>query len=247
MSKLILCDYFPNFYKAAKRWKQLNITLKMKKIILLFVIILNLSCSNDKTEVEDRVPYFPFLQVDSDKFINSTEVGKILIYKNQNNAELKFKVLKNKTEKQLESRATFVVGTYKYFYYDEQSIHFGNINVNPNEYYDENYKFKISVKRWPKIYQTNPTIISSESILIANIGLYPFDNSATAFLNYSEPLVNLTINSQIFTNVRKIILPINQYPNPNATLKGISILYFDQNRGVIGFDDIQNNEWRLQN
>ena len=90
----------------------------MKKTILILVIILNLSCSNDKTEVGDGLPYFPFLQVDNDKFINSTEVGKILIYKNQNNAELKFKVLKNKTEKQLESRGTFVVGSYKYFYYD---------------------------------------------------------------------------------------------------------------------------------
>ena len=220
----------------------------MKKIILLLVIILNLSCSNDKTEVRDVIPYFPFLQVDTDKFVNSTEVGKILIYKNQNNAELKFKVLKNKTEKKLESRSTFVGSYYyKYFYYDEQSIHLGNINDNPNEYYDENYKFKISVKKWPKIYQTNPTIISSESILIANIGLYPFDNSATAFLNYSEPFMSLTINSRIFTKVRKIILPINQYPNPNATIKGIEILYFEQNKGVIGFDDIQNNEWRLQN
>jgi hypothetical protein len=44
---------------------------------------------------------------------------------------------------------------------------------------------------------------------------------------------SLTINSQIFTNVRKITLPINQYPNPNATLKGIAILYFDQNKVVI--------------
>ena len=94
----------------------------MKKIILLFVIILNLSCSNDKAEVGNGLPYFKFSQVDSDKFINSTEVGKILIYKNQNNAELKFKVLKNKTEKQLESRPDLVYGTYKYFNYDEQRI-----------------------------------------------------------------------------------------------------------------------------
>ena len=42
----------------------------MKKLILLFVIIINLSCSNDKTEVGDGIPYFQFLQVDNDKFIN---------------------------------------------------------------------------------------------------------------------------------------------------------------------------------
>ena len=218
----------------------------MKKIILLFVIIINLSCSNDKTEVGDGLPYFPFLQVDNDKFINSTEVGKILIYKNQNNTELKFKVLKNKTEKQLESRGTFVVGSYKYFYYDEQRIQLGDISSQPTQYYEDS-SFFISIKRFPKLFQLNPTVISSESILITNIGLQPFDNSETAFYDYSEPLISLTINSQVYTKVRKKTLPTNLYPNPNSTLKGLTNVYFDQNKGVIGFDDIQNNEWRLQN
>jgi hypothetical protein len=218
----------------------------MKKIIILFVIIINLSCSNDKTEVGDGLPYFPFLQVDNDKFINSTEVGKILIYKNQNNAELKFKVLKNKTEKKLESRGTFVVSSYKYFYYDEQRIQLGDISAEPTQYYEDS-SFFISIKRFPKVFQLNPTVISSESILITNIGLRPFDNSETAFYDYSEPLVSLTINSQVYTKVRKKTLPTNLYPNPNSTLKGLTNIYFDQNKGVIGFDDIQNNEWRLQN
>ena len=218
----------------------------MKKIILLFLLVVNLSCSNDKKEVGDGLPYFQFLQVDNDKFINSTEVGKILIYKNQNNAELKFKVLKNKTEKQLESRGTFVVGSYKYFYYDEQRIQLGDITDEPTQYYEYS-TFFISIKRFPKVYQLNPTVISSESILIANIGLRPFDNSETAFFNYSEPTKSLTINSNVFTKVRKVTLPTNLYPNANSTLKGLTNVYFDQNKGVIGFDDIQNNEWRLQN
>ena len=219
----------------------------MKKLILLIVIIVNLNCSNNKSEVADGLPYFRFLQVDNDKFINATEVGKILIYKNQNNAELKFKVLKNKTEKQLESRGTFVVGSYKYFYFDEQRIQLGDIADQPTEYYDEFTSFYISIKRYPQVFQLNPTVISSESILITNIGLHPFDNTETAFLNYSEPIMTLTINSQIFTKVRKVLLPNNPYPNTNSTLKGLTSIYFDQNKGVIGFDDIQNNEWRLQN
>ena len=218
----------------------------MKKKILLLLIILNLSCSNDKTEVGDGLPYFSFLQIDNNKLINSTEIGKILIFKNQNNAELKFKVLKNKTEKQLESRGTFVVGSYKYFYFDEQRIQLGDITDEPTEYYSDS-SFFISIKRFPKVFQLNPTVISSESILVANIGLNIFDNTENAFLNYTEPLMTLNINSQVFRNVRKVTLPNNLYPNPNSTLKGLTSIYFDQNRGVIGFDDVENNEWRLQN
>lgn len=219
----------------------------MKKIILLLVIILNLSCSNDKTEVGDGLPYFSFLQVDYDKFINSSEVGKISIYKNQNNAELKFKVVKNKTEKQLESRGTFVVGSYKYFYYDEQRIEMQSTLFADGDFCCSS-SFYLSLKRWPKIYQTSPTVISQDSKFITNIGLIPFSTGIqSTFLDYSEPLINLTINAVTYNKVRKIVITPNPFPNPNWQLPSLKNIYFDQNKGVIGFDDMQNNEWRLQN
>ena len=219
----------------------------MKKIILLLVIILNISCSDDKTEIGDGLPYFSFLQVDNDKFINSTEVGKILIYKNQNNAELKFKVLKNKTEKQLESRGTFVVGSYKYFYYDEQRIEMQSTLFADGDFCCSS-SFYLSLKRWPKTYQTNPTAISQDSKFITNIGLIPFSTGVqSTFLDYSEPLISVTINTITYNKVRKIEITPNPFPNPNWQLPSLKSIYFDQNKGVIGFDDIQNNEWRLQN
>lgn len=219
----------------------------MKKIILLLVIILNISCSDDKTEIGDGLPYFSFLQVDNDKFINSTEVGKILIYKNQNNAELKFKVLKNKTEKQLESRGTFVVGSYKYFYYDEQRIEMQSTLFADGDFCCSS-SFYLSLKRWPKTYQTNPTAISQDSKFITNIGLIPFSTGVqSTFLDYSEPLISVTINTITYNKVRKIEITPNPFPNPNWQLPSLKSIYFDQNKGVIGFDDMQNNEWRIQN
>jgi len=61
----------------------------MKKLILLFFVIASFSCSKEDSKVGDGLPYFQFTQADADKFINSNEVGKILIYKNQNNTEIK--------------------------------------------------------------------------------------------------------------------------------------------------------------
>jgi hypothetical protein len=219
----------------------------MKKIILLLVIILNISCSDDKTEIGDGLPYFTFLQVDNDKFINSAEVGEIMIYKNQNNAELKFKVLKNKTEKQLESRGTFVVGSYKYFYYDEQRIEMQSTLFADGDFCCSS-SFYLSLKRWPKTYQTNPTAISQDSQFITNIGLIPFSTGVqSTFLDYSEPLISVTINTITYNKVRKIEITPNPFPNPNWQLPSLKSIYFDQNKGVIGFDDMQNNEWRIQN
>lgn len=219
----------------------------LKKLILLFVIVINLSCSNDKTVVGDGLPYFPFLQVDNDKFINSTEVGKILIYKNQNSAELNFKVLKNITEKQLESRGDFVVGSYKYFYYDEQRIEMQSTLFADGDFCCDS-SFYLSLKRCPKTYQTNPTVISQDSKFITNIGLVPFQTGIqSTFLDYSESIQSLIINGVTYNKVRKIEITPNSFPNPNWPLPSLKNIYFDQNKGVIGFDDLQNNEWRLQN
>jgi hypothetical protein len=219
----------------------------MKKLILLFVVIASFSCSNEDSKVGDGLPYFQFTQADADKFINSNEVGKILIYKNQNNTELKFKVMKNSIEKKLESRGTFVVGSYKYFYFDEQRIQFGGINDLPNQYYEEYYSFYIKVRRIPKVFQTNPTVISSDSQIISNIGVRPFDNSAAPPIFFNEPILSLTINSTVYNKVRKIAIPTNPYPNVNSSLKGLTFVYYDQNKGIVGFDDVENNMWRLQN
>ena len=220
----------------------------MKKIILsLFVIILNLSCSNDKSEVEDGLQYFQFQQTDNDKFISSTEVGKILIYKNQNNAELKFKVLKNKAEKQIESRGDFVYGSTTYFYYDEQRIEMQSTLLADRDFCCDS-SFYLSLKRWPKTYQTNPTVISKDSKFITNIGLIPFSTGVqSAILDYTESLINITINGITYNKVRKIEITPNPFPNPNWQLPSLKYIYFEQNKGVIGFDDMQNNEWRLQN
>ena len=219
----------------------------MKKLILLLFIITNLSCTKESSEVVERLPYFKFTQADTDKFINSNEVGKILIYKNQNNTELKFKVMKNNIEKKLESRGTFVVGSYEYFNYDEQRIQFGEIDDLPNQYYNEYYSFYIRVRRAPKVFQTNPTVISSDSQLISNIGVRPFDNSEAPPIFFNEPIISLTINSTVYNKVRKIAIPTNPYPNVNSSLKSLTFVYYDQNKGIVGFDDVENNMWRLQN
>ncbi len=219
----------------------------MKKLILLFVVIVNFSCSKDKVADGDGLLYFPFLQVDNDKFINSTEVGKMLIFKNQNNDELKFKVLNNKTGKQLESRGTFVVGSYKYFYYDEQRIEMQSTLLADGDFCCSS-SFYLSLKRWPKRYKTNPTLISQDSKFITNIGLTPFSTGVqSVFLDYSEPLINVTINGITYNKVIKIEITPNLFPNPNWQLPSLKNLYFEQNKGIIGFDDINNNEWRLQN
>ena len=64
---------------------------------------------------------------------------------------------------------------------------------------------------------------------------------------FTEPIISLTINSTVYNKVRKIAIPTNPYPNVNSSLKGLTFIYYDQNKGIVGFDDVENNMWRLQN
>jgi hypothetical protein len=218
----------------------------MKKLIILFLIAAHLGCSNDKEETSN-LPYFKFQQSDSDKFIDAAETGKVLLYKNQDNAELRFKVLSNNIEKRLEDGGDFVYGTTEYFYYDEQRIEMQSTLYAEGDFCC-NRSFYLSLKRWPIVYETDPTVISEDSGFIANIGLVPFQTGIqNVFLDYSEPLLEVAINDVAYHKVRKIEITPNPFPNPNWQLPSLKSIYFDQNKGVIGFDDLQNNEWRLQN
>jgi hypothetical protein len=218
----------------------------MKKLIIIFLIAAHLGCSNDKEEM-NSLPYFKFQQTDSDKFIDDAETGKVLIYKNQDNAELRFKVLSNSTEKRLEDRGDFVYGATKYFYYDEQRIEMQSTLFAEGDFCCDS-SFSLSLKRWPIVYETNPDAISEDSEFIANIGLVPFQTGIQSiFLDYSQPVLDMAINGVTYHKVRKIEITPNPFPNPSWQLPSLRYIYFDQNKGVIGFDDLQNNEWRLQN
>lgn len=223
----------------------------MKKLILFIVLVASLSCSNDKKPIEENFLYFQFLPIDNEYFIRGYGVNEVITFSNQKNEDIKFKVLISRKSKQLYSKGSWVYGSTKYFYYDEQRIEMGDLSEVPIQYNQDN-KFYISIKRWPVNFNDGangePTVLSQESRLTINIGLIPFNTGVQSILlNFSETLQNLTIKGKTYINVRKIVIPPNPYPNINLTPKSLQFIYYDQNYGVIGFDDIENNEWRLQN
>lgn len=222
----------------------------MKKVILFIVFVISLSCSNEKEPIKENLLFFQFLPSDNEHFIEGYDDNEVITYSNQKNEEIKFKVLISRKSKQLYSRGSWVYGSTKYFYYDEQRIEMGDISEVPIQYNQDN-KFYISIKRWPVNFNDGsnsyPFVLSQESRLTINIGLVPFNTGIQSILlDYSGTLQNLTIKEKTYINVRKIVIPPNPYPNLNWIPQSLNFIYFDQNNGVIGFDDIQNNEWRLQ-
>ena len=218
----------------------------IQKVLLVMIIVLNFSCSKDKEEVGDKLPYFSFLQEDSNKLLNAEQVGKILIFKNQNNNDLKFEVVKNEKEKKLHSKGNWVYASYseKYFYYDQQNIELKCTLPTPN--------LIIRINKWPTFFTDGSNggniSISTSSKMVGSINVSTFNSSdPSKYFEYTYPTQSMVINGNTFNNVLKIVITNSQVNNPGWLLPKINFLYYDFNKGVIGFDDINNNEWRLQN
>ena len=67
---------------------------------------------------------------------------------------------------------------------------------------------------------------------------------------YSIPLIDpsvqkvtLYINGKWYSNVLKIVSKNNE---PFSEQRKVNVIYYVDGIGIIGFDDLDNNQWRLQ-
>lgn len=218
-------------------------------LLMLFILLPSLfGCSENQMSQEEK-PYFPFLEGDSDRFIAGWETGEMVIYKNQNNEALIFEVLKSEIDKEAHIESGWLPGSITYFHYDEQNIVMESTALAGGN--DVSHNIEYSLKRWPQEFTDGssgePMVISEESKFVGIISILPFRNSQqNVAIDFSQALTSLNINGVNYNEVRIIelepqSLPENQYPVPLITN-----LYYSQNNGIIGFDDVNDKEWRLQ-
>ncbi|MFK8058863.1 MAG: hypothetical protein AB8B78_02125 [Polaribacter sp.] len=222
--------------------------LVFELVLVLFVCSLFIGCSDNENDLEYNLPYFQFINEDTPNLLNLPELDSRLTFANQNNEELYFDVVKSESGRQLHSTGSFVVGSTKHFYFDGQQINLRSTLL------DADYSFRflqISVKRWPKEFNDGRAGIkfkklSKESHLITNIGRYgPFNNgNQHAFIRY-ENSIKMDFNNKNYIRVIKIDLTDTEIRYDDWPLPTLDYMYFDINEGIIGFDDRNGNEWRL--
>jgi len=74
------------------------------------------------------------------------------------------------------------------------------------------------------------------------------DNSIS--INFNLPTTSMNINGNTYSKVRIFESGKTEILDSNATLpfypKKVNKIYYDQNSGIIGFDDLNGKNWRLQ-
>ena len=229
----------------------------MKKIIILtlalLIITLLTNCSKEN-DSGDGLPYYKFNQDDLSKLINKPIVGTELKYRNQDNEIINFKILASDLGK-----TSYATGNFSSSY---ASIHFHYDRQQIKMWYNEGWTYttcEINLQEYPigSNYQVSPPIAGVPKfygyfkfpLWNGYYGTDQLDNSI--LIDFNLPIISMTFNGKTYSKVRifesnkTVVLDLN-YPSPPYRPKNVNKIYYDQNFGIIGFDDLSGKIWRLE-
>jgi len=212
----------------------------MKNLILLISVLLLTSCYDNIKEVSP--PYYQFIEEDLDKLL-TYEVDQIITYKNENNEERKYIVTSVETEKEdYGCCATFgPPSPYTvFYYYDIKKIEF--------------QKFPNGGDYWYYYFTRKPPFVSEPDVIskfYGSINEFPFWNGQLSdgdysyinyysVIDYNQTPILMEVNGHEFSKVH-----IVNSDNPDIDNSNVNVIYFDEVEGIIGFDDLENNKWRI--
>ncbi|MEE9407625.1 MAG: hypothetical protein V3V28_06070 [Polaribacter sp.] len=220
----------------------------MKKAIYLTAIIIFMSSCNNFGDLfgddNNSIAYYNFKDSDLNKLLDY-KINDSLVFVNQLNEKRKFLILNSKKAKRRYSvgMGFFGGGAASYFYYDEKEIEIESLD-------SIHLCFDIRFSRWPidtdqakdDYYKEFP------SKLNGYLKYFPYWNGEDSYIDIIDLRIktNLNIKGKIYNNVIILKSDNNQIIIGNNYNKDVHIIYYDEKYGIIGFDDLNGNEWRIK-
>lgn len=210
----------------------------MKNLIIKFAIGLVLCVFSYSCETkEEEIPYYSFQTEDQPFLLNNyNNPSKRLVFKNQNNEELSF-IFKNFEE----SKEDYSIGGGfgpptsggAEFFYDSRTIEF-KFEQFPESLADLVFTFN----------RFSDTLRGGIRFPLWNIDKYYLSSEPIDFYGIT---FEMTINGVTYNDVIKVSSSetsveyvIGPFP------RNVNVLYYDLHFGLIGFNDLDGGEWRLQ-
>ena len=220
--------------------------MKQIKIILFITAIIFLlnNCDKDKKPVTYR-----FTDEDKPKLLPHYTEGEILTFVNEIGEERKFKI--EKIEQRVETQDwiyRYCDGEcYAYFYCEPKFIHLIDLETQVT--------FYLSLSRFPldmqkariDNYHMQPSSLFGQFHIKdgwwrSHYYIFRF------FFNFDEQVQTVTCNGVNYTNV--IVVIANYYhtgtSHNGGALTQTKTVYYDVYQGLIGFDDVNDKQWRLE-
>ena len=213
----------------------------MKKILAFFVLVpLLFGCTEDTSSGNSQfdVPYYKFTSSDTDfLFKNAYRKNSIVTFKNQLDAVISLKVASNDTQKREFAPGTFSGGGLLINYFDNKTIVLKSLTHTESNHYLIIQIYKLDANR-----------------IYGGFSFYMWNGLASGYLNthidYNMRTASkstMQVNNVTYQNV----ITLNSestyaYTYENYTMN-VNKLYYDVTNGVVGFDDLAGNQWRLVN
>ena len=213
----------------------------MKKILFILVSLIIISCSkDDKSEA-----YYNFRDDDFNKLV-SFELNEIITYENQFGDEIFYEVNEVTIDykKQLSRGSWVTPGSIKWFYYDAKKVKMNSDFTN----FIITYKFQRFPINVELAKENKYTEYPSEFYGRVDLFLWNGLDYNGVSINYESNSETMTIDGVDYKNVYTIQ---SNNPNPIITSSGVEKnihkIYYSKKQGVIGFDDLDNVQWRIVN
>jgi len=222
---------------------------KIKKYTALLLLLVGIafvfmSCEEKKPPPKPKEKaYYCFTSEDYKRLLPYTK-GQVLKFINQDNKERTFTVQSVNIEK-IQLTYSGFTGPINLFSYDKKEITLTDGETTKG--------FYIFFSRLPSgdDYDLAKQNMYTEypSKLGASIRSIPFWNGETIRIDYEQAKIEMIVNEKnyrdvfVFASGSSIIK--EEYYNGNILYRDVNVLYYDEIEGIIGFDDLNGNEWRL--
>ncbi len=215
----------------------------MKKILFFIITLLIISCDRD----EPTEAYYNFRDNDFEKLLN-IELNSTIKYKNQFGDVITYTAneVTEQYENQLSQGSWVIPGSIKYFYYDRKVIELNSSDFN-------NYKIKYKFNRFPIDVEQAKENDFTEYPSKFNGSVYVYlwngiGDNGTININFDNQTMEMLING---TNYQNVITFQSDNPNPiiytSSPERNVNVVYYDIIDGIVGFDDLNDNQWRIMN
>ncbi len=210
----------------------------MKNLFGLLSIFLLVSCSQDDTDyIDPSVDYYKFSAADKKNLIDSSvKEGKTITYKNQRNESLSYQVAYKYIARRENGHGTFSGGNFLMNYYDEQYTQM-QLTTDTDNYAD----LQISI-----VKTSNSGMKIDFNFNLWNVNGYAFGSDDRLHFFFPQNGTPMTVNGTEYKKVVTLQSGSNEV-NPGDPNARVNKLYYDINKGIIGFDDIDGSQWRIVN
>lgn len=216
----------------------------LKNILLLSFIMVILGCEPIENNPDTRA-YYKFSNADLKK-IPSYYNNQNLIFTNNNDSSILIKVGKtNEINKNIYGEGWGMYSAYAvtFFHYDEKSILF-HFPLTKND-------FELYIKKWPVSLDSAKKKRTSIQPNYLDMQFFKFPKwngklkdffYKNIHINEYEERTTLVINGIAYHDVIKISSNDTTLINENT----IHTIYYAEEFGILGFDDLDGNLWRIQ-